>query len=128
MFLVRQPYSLSKPYGKQIKNIDNASAKCVKSKKCKGFTRYGKNNYKLNASTKLNKENSGKVSYLKFGHAVDKSGVLYSVRKGRVFTKHFKRKYKTDAAAINACNANKKCKGVSQVTNKNDCYIILVTK
>ena len=53
MFEVYQPYTLSGPYGKQIKTLTNSWESCVKDKKCVGFTRYGKGNYKLNKKAKL---------------------------------------------------------------------------
>ena len=56
-------------------------------------------------------------AYKKIGHGVDQNSILYARLPGKALKKPLgKKKYKTDAAAINVCNTNKKCKGVTMVS------------
>ena len=121
MFTVKQPYALLKPYGSKIPTEGAALKKCLKDKKCAGFSRYGNAKYKLNKSAKEDKTKAGRMCFVKEkGMAVVAIGMLWTRRPDSKLSQYVTAtKYKKDSAAMTACASNEKCTGVTKVGASN---------
>ena len=103
---------------KVYKTRDSALNACSKAPGCKGVTKEGDSNYRMNSS-ETQKNSKKAVAYVKSSKLIIEQDYYWTKVSGLAYTKNYSnKKYTTLAAALAVCAKDDKCTGVTKKSAK----------